>query len=60
MVDPMALYIHREVIKMQKRIKHLTEVAKELLKLMAEVEKLLIRIVSLIGWILIIVQLLSK
>lgn len=44
---------------MQERIKCLTKIAKELLKLFREVEKLLIRIVSLIGWILIIIQLLS-
>lgn len=44
---------------MQERIKRLTKIAKELLKLFGEVEKLLIRIVSLIGWILIIIQLLS-
>lgn len=41
-------------------IQHLTRIVKELLKLSAEVEKLLIRIISLIGWIIIIILLLSK
>lgn len=45
---------------MIKFIRSLTKIVKELLELSGEVEKLLIRIVSLIGWILIIIHLLSN
>ena len=41
------------------KIKRLTEIVKELLKLLEQVEKLTIRIISLLGWILIIILLLE-
>lgn len=41
------------------KIKRLTEIVKELLKLLEQIEKLTIRIISLLGWILIIILLLE-
>ena len=44
---------------MIEKIRSLTEIVKELLKLLEQIEKLTIRIISLIGWILIIINLLK-
>ena len=39
---------------MKDKIRKATETVKELLKLVEQIEKLMIRIISLLGWILII------
>lgn len=44
---------------MIEKIRSLTETVKELLKLLEQIEKLTIRIISLLGWILIIINLLK-
>lgn len=44
---------------MKDKIRKATETVKELLKLVEQIEKLMIRIISLIGWILIIILLLK-
>lgn len=44
---------------MKDKIRRATETVKELLKLVEQIEKLMIRIISLIGWILIIILLLK-
>lgn len=41
------------------KIRRATEIVKELLKLLEQLEKLTIRIISLLGWILIIALLLK-
>ncbi len=41
------------------KIRKATETVKELLKLVEQIEKLVIRIISLLGWILIIILLLK-
>lgn len=44
---------------MKDKIRKATETVKELLKLVEQIEKLVIRIISLLGWILIIILLLK-
>ena len=44
---------------MIEKIREATEITKELLKLVAQLEKLVIRIISLIGWIAILLLLLK-
>nr|DAG35753.1 MAG TPA: hypothetical protein [Caudoviricetes sp.] len=44
---------------MKNKIRKATETVKELLKLVEQIEKLMIRIISLLGWILIIILLLK-
>nr|DAH12470.1 MAG TPA: hypothetical protein [Caudoviricetes sp.] len=44
---------------MKDKIRKATETVKELLKLVEQIEKLMIRIISLLGWILIIILLLK-
>lgn len=44
---------------MKDKIRKATETVKELLKLLEQIEKLMIRIISLLGWILIIILLLK-
>ncbi len=41
------------------KIRRATEIVKELLKLLEQIEKLTIRIISLVGWILILILLLK-
>ena len=53
----MSSYSCKEDGLMKNKIQALTETVKELLKLFAEVEKLTIKIVSLVGWILILIKL---
>ena len=44
---------------MKDKIRKATETVKELLKLLEQIEKLMIRTISLLGWILIIILLLK-
>ena len=44
---------------MKDKIRKATETVKEILKLLEQIEKLMIRIISLLGWILIIILLLK-
>lgn len=55
----MLYYNCKEVPKMKDKIRKATETVKELLKLVEQIEKLMIRIISLLGWILIIILLLK-
>lgn len=41
---------------MLNKIKQASEIVKELLKLLEQVEKLVIRLISLIGWIIIMIH----
>lgn len=59
MVHHMIYYNCKEVPKMKDKIRKATETVKELLKLVEQIEKLMIRIISLLGWILIIILLLK-
>lgn len=59
MVNHMVLYTCKEEVLMVNKIKRVTEIVKELLKLLEQIEKLTIRIISLLGWILIIILLLK-
>ena len=43
---------------MRNKIKKATEVAKEILKLLTQVEKIIIQIVSIAGWIVILISIL--
>ena len=45
---------------MLEKIKKLAEIAKELIKLAEQLEKLVIRIVSLFGWIVILVIIMTR
>lgn len=40
-------------------MKDLTQKAKELLKLLEQLEKLLIKIISIVGWLLILIKLIT-
>jgi uncharacterized membrane protein len=53
----MALYTCKDVIPLEDKVKALTRTVKELLKLLAEAEKLIIIIISIVGWILILIKL---
>ena len=53
----MVQYIHREEVR--KLINQWVEKIKELNKLVAQLEKLLIKIISLVGWILILIELIK-
>ena len=55
----MVRYKCKEVITIIQKIRAATEIVKELLKLLEQIEKLVIRIISLVGWILIIILLLE-
>ena len=44
---------------MIEKIKRATEIVKELLKMLTQIEKLVIKMVSILGWILILILLLK-
>lgn len=44
---------------MSNKIKKATEVARELLKLLTQVEKIVIQMISLVGWIAILIHILQ-
>lgn len=57
MVHHMIIYNCKEDKPMIEKIKKAVETVKELQKLVAQLEKLTIQIVSIVGWILILIHL---
>ena len=53
-------YKRKEEKKVLKKLKEMQEIVKELIKLVEQLDELAIRIISLLGWIFILIYIITK